>query len=137
MIPRGLKIWAYLIVHHAISALTAQASATADLDPDSISFAEALRLIRRTATGTAAFPLRTGMISSRSTWPLIAALLIPPRRKRTLPASGQTRPAQQLPGSRSPANGQAPTTTPTNHQPAPTPTISLINLRYVPLSHSE
>jgi hypothetical protein len=50
------EIWAYLIVHHAISALTARASAAADLDPDSISFAKALRLIRRTATGTAAIP---------------------------------------------------------------------------------
>jgi hypothetical protein len=50
------EIWAYLIVHHAISALTARASAAADLDPDSISFARALRLIRRTATGTAAIP---------------------------------------------------------------------------------
>lgn len=47
------EIWAYLIVHHAISELTARASAAADLDPDSISFAKALRLIRRTATGTA------------------------------------------------------------------------------------
>lgn len=50
------EIWAYLIVHHAISALTAQASAAADLDPDRISFAKALRLIRRTATGTADIP---------------------------------------------------------------------------------
>jgi hypothetical protein len=50
------EIWAYLIVHHAISALTAKASAAADLDPDRISFAQALRLIRRTATGTAAIP---------------------------------------------------------------------------------
>jgi hypothetical protein len=50
------EIWAYLIVHHAISALTAQASAAADLDPDSISFTKALRLIRRTATGTADIP---------------------------------------------------------------------------------
>jgi hypothetical protein len=47
------EIWAYLIVHHAISELTAKASAAADLDPDSISFVKALRLIRRTATGTA------------------------------------------------------------------------------------
>jgi Insertion element 4 transposase N-terminal len=47
------EIWAYLIVHHAISALTAKASAAADLDPDRISFTKALRLIRRTATGTA------------------------------------------------------------------------------------
>jgi hypothetical protein len=50
------EIWAYLIVHHAISALIAAASAAADLDPDRISFAKALRLIRRTATGTAAIP---------------------------------------------------------------------------------
>ncbi len=50
------EIWAYLIVHHAISALTAQASAAADLDPDRVSFAKALRLIRRTATGTADIP---------------------------------------------------------------------------------
>jgi hypothetical protein len=50
------EIWAYLIVHHAISALTARASAAADLDPDRISFAKTLRLIRRTATGTADIP---------------------------------------------------------------------------------
>ncbi len=50
------EIWAYLIVHHAISALTARASAAADLDPDRISFAKALRMIRRTATGTADIP---------------------------------------------------------------------------------
>ena len=50
------EIWAYLIVHHAISALTAKASAAADLDPDRVSFAQALRLIRRTATGTADIP---------------------------------------------------------------------------------
>ena len=50
------EIWAYLIMHHAISALIAKASAAADLDPDSISFADTLRLIRRTATGTADIP---------------------------------------------------------------------------------
>lgn len=50
------EIWAYLIVHHAISALAAHASAAADLDPDRISFAKALRLVRRTATGTADIP---------------------------------------------------------------------------------
>jgi hypothetical protein len=50
------EIWAYLIVHHAISALTARASAAADLDPDRVSFSKALRLIRRTATGTADIP---------------------------------------------------------------------------------
>jgi len=50
------EIWAYLIVHHAITALIAKASAAADLDPDRISFTHALRLIRRTATGTADIP---------------------------------------------------------------------------------
>jgi Insertion element 4 transposase N-terminal len=50
------EVWAYLIVHHAISELTARASAAADLDPDSLSFAKALRMIRRTATGTADIP---------------------------------------------------------------------------------
>jgi transposase IS4-like protein len=50
------EIWAYLIVHHAISALTAKASAAAGLDPDRISFARTLSLIRRTATGTADIP---------------------------------------------------------------------------------
>ena len=50
------EIWAYLIVHHAISELTARASAAADLDPDRVSFTKALRLIRRTATGTADIP---------------------------------------------------------------------------------
>jgi hypothetical protein len=50
------EIWAYLIVHHAISALITKASAAADLDPDRISFTKTLRLIRRTATGTADIP---------------------------------------------------------------------------------
>jgi len=50
------EIWSYLIVHHAISALIAKASAASDLDPDRISFAKALRLIRRSATGTADIP---------------------------------------------------------------------------------
>jgi hypothetical protein len=54
------EIWAYLIVHHAISELTARASAAAVLDPDSISFAKALRMIRRTATGTADIPPSDG-----------------------------------------------------------------------------
>lgn len=50
------EIWAYLIVHYAISVLIAKAAEAADLDPDRISYTKALRLIRRTATGTAAFP---------------------------------------------------------------------------------
>lgn len=49
------ELGAHLIVHHAMSALTAKVSA-ADLDPDQISFTKALRLIRRTTTGTADIP---------------------------------------------------------------------------------
>lgn len=50
------EIYGYLIVHHAISALITKASRAADLDPDRISFAQTLRLIRRSATGTADIP---------------------------------------------------------------------------------
>ncbi len=50
------QIWAWLLVHHAISALAARAAQAADLDPDRISFIRALRIARRTATGTAGFP---------------------------------------------------------------------------------
>ena len=50
------EIWAALLVHHALSALITQAAQAADLDPDRISFARALRITRRTATGTAGFP---------------------------------------------------------------------------------
>ena len=50
------EIWAWLIVHHAITALIAAASEAADLDPDRVSFHQVLNLVRRTATGTAAFP---------------------------------------------------------------------------------
>jgi Insertion element 4 transposase N-terminal/Transposase DDE domain len=47
------EIWAWLIVHHAIAALITRAAEAADLDPDRISFSKVLRLVRRTATGTA------------------------------------------------------------------------------------
>jgi hypothetical protein len=50
------EIWAWLIVHHAITALITQAATAADLDPDRISFTRTLRLVRRTATGTADIP---------------------------------------------------------------------------------
>jgi hypothetical protein len=50
------EIWAYLLVQYAISALICQAATGADIDPDRISFVKAVNLIRRTATGTAAFP---------------------------------------------------------------------------------
>ena len=50
------EIWAWLIVHHAIAALITRAAQAADLDPDRISFSKVLRLVRRTATGTADIP---------------------------------------------------------------------------------
>jgi hypothetical protein len=50
------EIWAWLTVHYALAALIARAAEAADLDPDRISFTRALRIARRTATGTAAFP---------------------------------------------------------------------------------
>ncbi|MGH3875388.1 MAG: IS4 family transposase, partial [Pseudonocardiaceae bacterium] len=49
------EIWAWLLVHHALSALIARAAGAADLDPDRISFTRVLRITRRTATGTAGF----------------------------------------------------------------------------------
>lgn len=47
------EIWAWLTVHYAIATLITHAAEAADIDPDRISFTRALRLIRRTATGTA------------------------------------------------------------------------------------
>jgi hypothetical protein len=49
------EIWAWLLVHHALSALITRAAEAADLDPDRVSFTRALRIARRTATGTAGF----------------------------------------------------------------------------------
>ena len=49
------EIWAWLLVHHALSALTTRAAEAASIDPDRISFTRTLRISRRTATGTAAF----------------------------------------------------------------------------------
>ena len=50
------EIWAWLVVHYAMAVLVARAAEAADLDPDRISFTRALRIVRRTVTGTAAFP---------------------------------------------------------------------------------
>ena len=47
------EIWAWLTVHYAIAVLITRAAEAADIDPDRISFTRALRIIRRTATGTA------------------------------------------------------------------------------------
>ncbi len=50
------EIWAWLLVHHALSVLITRAAQAADLDPDRVSFTRVLRIARRTATGTAGFP---------------------------------------------------------------------------------
>jgi hypothetical protein len=42
-----------LLVHYALSVLAARAAEAADLDPDRISFVQALRIARRTVTGKA------------------------------------------------------------------------------------
>jgi hypothetical protein len=49
------EIWAWLLVHHALTALITRAAEAADLDPDRVSFTRALRITRRTTTGTAGF----------------------------------------------------------------------------------
>jgi hypothetical protein len=50
------EIRACLTVRYAISVLIARAAGAAGLDPDRVSYTRVLRIIRRTATGTAAFP---------------------------------------------------------------------------------
>ena len=50
------EIMAWLLVHHALSALITRAAEAADLDPDRVSFTRVLRIAPRTATGTAGFP---------------------------------------------------------------------------------
>ena len=76
------EIWAYLIVHHAISALTAKASAAADLDPDS-------DLLRPGPAPDPPHRHRDGGHSPPADWAdrlpvhlaLLAALLIPAARE--------------------------------------------------------
>lgn len=50
------EIWAWLSVHYALAVLIVRAAEAADIDPDRISYTRTLRLVRRSATGTAAFP---------------------------------------------------------------------------------
>jgi hypothetical protein len=50
------EIWAWLLVHYAMSVLITRAADAADIDPDRISFTRTLRLVRRSATGSAAVP---------------------------------------------------------------------------------
>jgi hypothetical protein len=51
------EVWAYLPVHYAINALICRAATGAEIDPDRVSFVKAVRIARRTATGTARFSL--------------------------------------------------------------------------------
>ncbi len=48
------EIWAWLLVHYALTVLIARAAEAADIDPDRISFTRTLRIVRRGATGSAA-----------------------------------------------------------------------------------
>ena len=50
------EIWAWLLVHYAMSVLITHAAEAADIDPDRISFTRTLRLVRHSATGSAAVP---------------------------------------------------------------------------------
>jgi hypothetical protein len=49
------EIWAWLIVHYALAKLITEAAEAVDADPDRVSFTRALRVARRTVTGTAGF----------------------------------------------------------------------------------
>ena len=49
------ELWAWLIVQYAMAALITRAAEAADIDPDRLSYTRALRIVRRTATGTAGF----------------------------------------------------------------------------------
>ncbi|WP_261570539.1 IS4 family transposase [Frankia gtarii] len=50
------EIWSWLIVQYALTALIAHAAEAADVDPDRVGFVRTLRLVRRSATGTADIP---------------------------------------------------------------------------------
>jgi hypothetical protein len=104
------EIWTYLIVQYAISALTVNASAAADLDPDRISSTKALRLIRRSATGTADIPPPDWTDQLPKHLTDMADLLIPPRRAPDRPRAVNN-PGTTTTASRSPANPPASTTT--------------------------
>jgi hypothetical protein len=48
------EIWAWLLVHYALTVLITRAAEAADIDPDRISFTRTLRIVRHGATGFAA-----------------------------------------------------------------------------------
>jgi hypothetical protein len=79
------EIWAWLLVHHALSALITRAAQAADIDPDRISFTRTLRLVRRTATGTAAFPPQDWQRALPHVIAEITSQINPERRDRSYP----------------------------------------------------
>jgi hypothetical protein len=79
------EIWAWLLVHHALSALISRAADAADLDPDRISFTRVLRIARRTATGTAGFSPEDWSDALPQVLADITAKLNPTRRDRSCP----------------------------------------------------
>lgn len=118
------EIWAWLIVHHAISVLISRAAEAADIDPDRISFTRVLRLVRRTATGAAAFPLSAGLRSYPPSWPTSPAGSTPPAVTAPAPAPSNA-PATTTTASSNPANPPAPATTdqqPSDSTPPEQPT---------------
>ena len=62
--PGGVEqeIYGFLLVHYAVRTLMHHAAASADIDPDRVSFTRTLRLVRRQVTAQAAFsPLTAGL----------------------------------------------------------------------------
>lgn len=55
--PTGVEqeIYGFLLVHYAVRTLMHHAAASADIDPDRVSFTRTLRLVRRQVTAQGAF----------------------------------------------------------------------------------
>ncbi|GAB3853073.1 transposase [Dactylosporangium cerinum] len=111
------EIWAWLSVHYALAVLVARAAEAADMDPDRISYTRTLRLVRRTATGTAAFPLRTGTRHYPRSWPTSRTSPTPNAGTAAAPAPSNA-PGTTATPSRNPASPPAPAT------PDPRPSAS-------------
>jgi hypothetical protein len=79
------EMWAWLIVHYALAVLVTRAGEAADIDPDRISFTRALRLVRRTATGTADIPPQDWNDALPTILADLARKPNPKRRHRTCP----------------------------------------------------
>ncbi len=79
------EIGAWLLVHYTLAVLIARAAEAADIDPDRVSFVRTLRLVRRTATGTADIPPEDWDNAVPAIHAQITAKLNPVRRYRTFP----------------------------------------------------